>query len=136
MIRSPEKYRTEGGGGERNDQILLLNYLYTIGNQSPMVISIRLFPDVSPRRVFATGGAVPGPPSRPCPSKILAHSAPPSLLRCRLRASILANIFPHGSHEKGRQLLECSYSCLLQSCCRAKALPHPGHGQTNGVSSL
>ncbi len=47
MIRSPEKYRTEGGGGERNDQILLLNYLYTIGNQSPMVISIRLFPDVS-----------------------------------------------------------------------------------------
>ncbi|KAF8147486.1 hypothetical protein B0H34DRAFT_834532, partial [Crassisporium funariophilum] len=57
----------------------------------------------------------------------------PRTLRPRLTpqmpisASILANCFLHPSHSNGLKLL-CSCSCRLQSCCRAKPLPHPASG--------
>ena len=46
--------------------------------------------------------------------------------RCRFSASIRAKFFLQPSQGYGR-MLRCSCSWRLQSCCRAKPLPHPGH---------
>ncbi len=54
--------------------------------------------------------------------------------RCRFSASIRAKFFLHPSQGYGR-MFRCSCSCRLQSCCRAKPLPHPGHLHWYGFSS-